>query len=156
MRKTITLGLLFIFGAASNAATVDDDVLLKAINFALTGHDGITYSFVDRGACVVNWVRGSSETAVQAIQTYHLNSVDASRISIQRMKSTSQFGVESLIRVELHGESVIQENGFTPPETTKFDLNDVTLDLHTTEYDRLMRAWRYIYSHGCKSGRSSF
>jgi hypothetical protein len=61
-----------------------------------------------------------------------------------------------MIRVELHGESAIQENGFTPPEAAKLDLNDVILDLQTTEYDRLIRAWRYIYSHGCRSGRGSF
>jgi hypothetical protein len=80
------------------------DVLLKAINFALTGGDRITHKFTDRLECVVTSAIPSAEQGVQAIDIFHLNNVDASRITLQKMQRTSQFETTPFVRVELHGD----------------------------------------------------
>ena len=146
------------YGAEPTRPTYNDDVLLTAINFALSGHDGITYKFSDRLECVVTKDFPSAQQGVQAVETFYLNNIDASRIAFLKMQSKSEYEVENFTRVELHGESVVRENKFDPepPTLQPLQFTDVTLDLHTTEYDRLVRAWRYIYSHGCKSAKSSF
>jgi hypothetical protein len=72
------------------------------------------------------------------------------------MQSESQFGLNPFIRVELRGESAARENGFAPSQGTSSASDDVTLDQNTVERDRLIRAWSYIYTHGCKSARSSY
>ena len=135
---------------------VDPEVLLKAINFALTGYDGIGYVYVDQAECIVSWTRPSTQPGVQVIDTFHLNNVDASRIKFVKMKSTFESEVTYFHRIELYGESVIRENSFSPSTTPPLYWDDVTLDVQTTEHDRLVRAWHYIYTHGCKSARSSF
>jgi hypothetical protein len=33
---------------------------------------------------------------------------------------------------------------------------DYVFEVETTEGERLRRAWRYIYAHGCKSVKSPF
>jgi hypothetical protein len=157
MHKTISLALLLTCGAAPSATVADDDVLLKAINFALTGSDRTTYTFEDRSACVVRWIHPSTKDDVKAVDTFFLNNIDLTRAAWQEMEAKSPiFGVSRSIRVVLHGESVIRENGFIPQTSQDLTANDVTLDLQTTEKDRLVRAWRYIYAHGCKSAHSSY
>jgi hypothetical protein len=157
MRKSI-LPALQVGGVVQVAhpAAGADAVLLKAINFALTGSDRIAYVFTNRAACVVSWSHPSAEDGVQAIDTFFLNQIDATRTTVQVLTSTTQFGVEKLARVVLHGETAIRENSFSPPRGIALTGNDVTLDLPTSEYDRLGRAWYYIYSHGCKSTHSSY
>lgn len=143
-------------GVAEASPPSANDVLLKAINFALTGSDRTTYSFTDRGACSVSWKRPSAQDGVDAVDAFYINSIDVSRAAWQEMESkTPVFGTSRFIRVELLGETVIRSNGFIPASTT-LSTNDVTLDLNTSERDRLIRAWRYIYAHGCKSARSSY
>jgi hypothetical protein len=153
-----------VHGAQSSSHTIpNDDVLLNAINFALTGHDGIRYTFSDRTACVMTHAQPSFDImtnsvtpGVQAVEIFHINNIDVSRIVFTKMQRKSRDAVDYFTRVELHGESVIRENTFEPARGQSLLSNDVTLDLNTTEYDRLVRAWRYIYSHGCKSAKSSF
>jgi hypothetical protein len=157
MQRTLVLTLVLACGMMQGASpAVGDDVLLKAINFALTGSDRITYSFTDRSACVVSWSHPSAEDGVQAIDTFFLNHIDATRTTVQVLTSTSQFGVEKLARVVLHGETAIRENSFSPSKGMALTGNDVSLDLPTSEYARLGRAWYYIYAHGCKSAHSSY
>jgi hypothetical protein len=135
----------------------DDTALLKAINFALTGRDDITYTFADRLNCVVRWIRPSAQAGVQAVQTFYLNEVDVSRIAFFKITETTQYDKEYLTRVELHGESTIEQNTFDPAVGTQpFELTQTRLDLHTAEYNRVLRAWRYIYAHGCASSKTSF
>jgi len=151
-----SIAAAMVYGVAKAATSAADDSLLKAINFALTGSDRITYSFTERGACVVSWTHPSAEDGVNAVDTFYLNNIDISRAAWQEMQSKSQFGTNRFIRVELHGESAIRENGFIPRASQVLTANDVTLDLHTTERDRLIRARRYVYAHGCKSAHSSY
>lgn len=86
-------------GAQSSRSTskqseaLNDDVLLNAINFALTGTDGIRYAFTDRPECVVTKAQPSAQQGIQAIEIFHLNNIDASRIVLQKMQSKSDFGV---------------------------------------------------------------
>lgn len=144
------------YGVAKASPPDADDTLLKAINFALTGSDRVTYSFVNRVTCIVEYSQPSSEPGIQAVDTFYLNHIDLSRITWQEMESKSQYGTDRIIRVQLHGETVIREHSFVPPAATVWPLNDEALDLKTTERDRLIRAWRYIYTHGCKSAHSSY
>jgi hypothetical protein len=157
MKGTILIAFLLACGAAQATPEIGDGTLLKAINFALTGSDYIKYAFTERRSCVVSWTRPSVDPKILAVETFHINNIDASRVRFQKIKKADQFSAEDFVRVELHGESVIQENGFIPPvENVFMRFNDLQLDLHTNEMDRLMRAWQYIYAHGCKSGQSSF
>lgn len=134
----------------------DDSTLLRAINFALTGSDSITYVFADRAKCIVSRTHDSSKSPVQAIETFYLDNVDASRITFFRLQPTSARNAEAFLRVELHGETVIRENTFAPTALPATTVTDATLDLHTSEYARVTRAWKYIYAHGCQSAKSSF
>lgn len=144
--------------APATAPSGSDDVLLNAINFALTGFDGIEYRFIDRPGCIVSKSIPSTQPGVQAVETFYLNNIDASRIRLQKMQETSQYDTTPAARIELHGESVVRENAFDPqpPNLEPMRSTNVTLTLNTGEYDRLARAWRYIYAHGCKSAKSSF
>ena len=147
---------VFAYGVAKGATAADDGALLKAINFALTGSDRITYSFTDRSTCVVSWKHPSAQDGIDAVDTFYLNNIELSRARWQEMETkTLAFGTTRFIRVQLHGEAAIRSNGFVPASTT-LTANDVTLDLNTAEHDRLVRAWRYIYAHGCKSAQSSY
>ena len=137
-------------------ARVDDATLLKAINFALTGGDRTTYVFESREQCTVTSSHPSAQEGVQAVETYYLNNVDVSRIEFLKMHSKSQFETEDFIRVQLRGESVVRVTTFAPTTTPALQWTAVSLDLHTDEYQRVIRAWRYIYAHGCKSAKSSF
>jgi hypothetical protein len=162
--KVVALGVLAL--AATSAAYSDPmgrDVLLRAINFALTG-TADKYAFDDTGTCTVH--RGE--------EFFYLDHVDASRITFEKKSKeelpslgTNQVGMEvrEWIEVTLHGEEVVYENRipsyrengrgerFNDPPIRKAD---ITLKLETKEADRLIRAWKYVYTHGCKSSSSSF
>ena len=130
--------------------------LLKAINFALTGTDYEYFVFTDHPNCIVTSTRPTTQPGVQIIETYYLNSINAARIAIHKIKTESQLGVAYSTQVELHGESVIREIKYQPATGPVIPANSAELDLQTTEYDRVVRAWKYIYAHGCKGAVSSF
>ncbi len=57
---------------------------------------------------------------------------------------------------EAHSDEVLLNAINLTPDFQPLLFTDVTFNFNTGEYDRLTRAWRYIYSHGCTSATSSF
>jgi hypothetical protein len=152
--------------AEKRSATVpvrpDRDVLLKAINFALTGSDATSFEFEDVNDCRVIRETSKGNDQYHSIEVFHFNNIDAGRIVVNKYQLKYSDHVEDWVDVQLHGEDVVREDratrvyaslGQTVGPTKE---NEYKYSLHTSEYDRLVRALRYIYAHGCKSATSSF
>src|ERR1700733_10421210 len=127
--KLLTVGLLatmanassFLPLAAKETLRTDiksDDVLLTAINFALTGGDYKQYSFSDRANCIVVEMHASAQQGVQVVQTFHLNNINASRIRFEKYTAASQVDVTHGVNVYLRGEMVVRESAFSPSSDT--------------------------------------
>ncbi len=93
-------------------------------------------------------------------EVFHLNNVQIDRVSIVPWQNIGG----RWIQVELRGASTIYEyTGAYDSDKPYQGLNrprrsaSLTLKLQkTTELDRVVRAWRYIYSNGCKGAKSAF
>jgi hypothetical protein len=149
--KALTV-LLLTFGTAQGA----DDRLLKAVTFALTGMDDAHVTALDWDQCVFR------VDEVNVTETYHLGNVDPARTTFARGRSTSQYGdVSYFVDVSIFGEGTVYEilsrfvdkNG--APLIKRESASD-QLRLVTREYERVVRAWKYIYLNGCKGRQSSF
>lgn len=97
-------------GAESTCEDNDHEVLLEAINFALTGHDGITYTFSDRRECVVTDTHASTQQGVQAIETFYFNHIDASGIPPCRSVRSPATGARSMR--QRHGRYAHARKGY--------------------------------------------
>lgn len=149
----------------SNTIHAESDILLEAISFAITGSDGANVIPIDRAKCIF---RISDDT-------FYLNNVQTDRISIQNWKNKLQ----QWATIELHGKDKVAEVyspgiKFTGSELDQAAMardpnffakrgrpsaapkNDYTITVYTREQDRLLKAWRYIYAHGCKGTSSPF
>jgi hypothetical protein len=133
---------------AAPPSHVDPETLLKAINFALLGVDTKAYVWKSREDCVV--VSDTTTEQYHSVEVLHLNNVDGSRVRIAPYKLTYPDGhVENYVKVELHGEDTIREytiEGRTldaqllaTPLTAS---SDWTYTRETTEFDRMVRAWK--------------
>jgi hypothetical protein len=129
--------------SVSTSTNDGHEAVLKAINFALTGVDEITFKFLDEAACVVT----NARPGTRSVDTFYLNAIDASHTKFLLVRQTTT----GQTRVELHGESAIRETTLRPARQL-----ETTLSLNTLEHDRVMRAWKYIYANGCTSAKSSF
>jgi clan AA aspartic protease (TIGR02281 family) len=133
-----------------SASPVDNNTFLKAVAFALTGDDSTHVS--DWDDCVFQIKVG----APISVLTFHLNNVDPARI---RVAMAEQSATETDVRI--FGEGVVVDeygpdpNSATAPKVLTHHTQWSVLT-HTSEYDRLLRAWKYIYSHGCTGHTSSF
>ena len=132
-----------IFSAAAHSET---DVFMRALGFALTGSDDAEPKAIDRANCVFAYQD----------DVFYLNNVQTDRIKIQE-----NFG--GVINVDLHGDDIVVEHGVvsTNPtdqfaKTHRENRKEYHLILRTDELDRMKRAWRYIYSHGCFGKKSPF
>jgi hypothetical protein len=141
------------------------ETLLKAINFALQGKDVARYVWKSRPDCVV--VSDATFSGVHTIEVLYLNRVDASRIRVKPYSLRNPAGrIENYVEVELHGEDTIREYTSDEPKTASADTQAImkalapptewSYTLETNEPDRVVRAWKYIYAHGCRSAHSSF
>jgi hypothetical protein len=130
----------------------ESDLLLQAVGFALTGSDNAKVQIIDRKNCVFR---------IGSYDVFHLNNVHVDRLVFEK----SSFGIYDLT-VELHGNTPVYEEtgnifkdaGFTLPAGVPDHIisNEHTLNLDTKEPDRVQRAWKYIYSHGCVGKKSPF
>jgi hypothetical protein len=143
------------------ARAAESDVLSQAISFALTGSDASRVVPVDRQQCVF---RVNSNT-------YYLNNIYSNRISFENLHN--QLG-QSWSTVEIHGKlrvvdvanHPIQEPAVLTEalrnyyrevyEANSTSFADRTIRVDTRESDRLVKAWQYIYAHGCKGMTSPF
>lgn len=164
-----SIGLSVIAGAdpASDAPPDSDktDTLLKAINFALLGNDDRRYVWKSREQCIVMMPPMESVQSATDFDTFYLNHIDVSRMRVESYDVKFNDHIEHRVKVELHGEDVILEQrmqvpanyGPVPPAYSGTrSTAEYTYTRETTEYERMVRAWKYIYSHGCHSAKASF
>jgi hypothetical protein len=137
MRSLYTVLLLAVVWAPAARA---GDALLQAVSFVLTGSDGQPVEMVDRKDCVFRL----------GVRTYYINNVITDRMTFQ--KWTRQLGGD-YIRVGLHGKAKIMEEAYAG---TVYPVTDHELFVESPDYDRVIRAWQYIYANGCKRLSSPF
>jgi hypothetical protein len=151
MKKVLIAALgasgIAIVSPAANAA----DTLLEAVNFVLTGKDLGDIRIADRAGCVFE--RTSTYNGQTLLtERYYLNNVDLSRVTL-RGPLTDGFDVYHWIVENIRGRGVIYEytnHGGTHQES------EWSGNLQTVELARVQRAWRYIYTHGCRSAASAY
>jgi hypothetical protein len=164
--------LLGLIAAAVFAATPvlgQSNTFLNAVAFALTGGDATPVRVVDQANCVF-MVNPKTENGRIVGEVFHLNNVQTDRMSVQPWENVAGRWVQ----VELRGSSTVYEYtgtynvDATNPVVTREQQEllqslvrprqsaSFTLKLYTTETDRVVRAWHYIYSNGCKGSRSAF
>jgi hypothetical protein len=130
---------------ACTVAHSETDVFIRAVGFALTGMDDAETKVIDRANCVFAYQD----------DVFYLNNVHTDRIQIQDLGG--------VINVVLHGDDIVVDHGvvLTDPtdqsaKTHRVNRKEYRLILKTDELDRMKRAWRYIYSHGCVGKKSPF
>src|SRR5690349_22829574 len=142
----------------------EDDALVHAVGFALTGTNDVPPKVI-----------GKLANCVFAINydLFHLNNIYADRIKIQAWQDRRFGKLEQGVTVELEGDGIVLETTVEPP---KDDVSELTqhmraespdmfnahqyaythyrLHLSTKDLEGVKRAWQYIYSHGCAGKRS--
>ena len=144
--RTIAVCTVALTLACGTVAHSETDVLMRALGFALTGRDDAEPKAIDRANCVFAYQD----------DVFYLNNVQTDRIKIQET-----FG--GVINVDLHGDDIVVEHGVVSTDPTdqfakthRENRKEYHLILKTDELDRMKRAWRYIYSHGCSGQKSPF
>lgn len=162
----LSLGLVLVPVAAMPAA----DVFMQAASFALTGSDTEEVVAIVRADCIFRVGGG----------TYYLNNVHLDRLNIQSWKNG--FG-HRWVTIDLRGDTTVYESvdpGLSDedryesnPDIQEFNklmrerrpdlfkprlikASEKTLRLDTDEYDRVVRAWQYLYANGCVGKASPF
>ena len=130
---------------SASMTDADNATLLKAVAFALTGDDSTHVS--DWPDCVFQIKVGSPVEVL----TFHMNNIDPARIRITDGGDIHIAG-EGVVLDEYGKDSLSAATALAV--LTHHD--QWTITTHTTEPDRLLRAWKYIYSHGCQGQKSSF
>ena len=163
---------LFALMLAPLPALSQTDPFLAAVGFALTGSDNAKLNVLDRKRCVFQIGK----------EIFRLNGVEVDRLRIELGRWKSIGEDINYYRVYLHGsdtvyevfeEPLIKEDVLDTPQmqATNRSLRqkipdafephhkiskEHTLDLTTNERERLVRAWSYIYQHGCTGSKSPF
>ncbi|MGA7676415.1 MAG: hypothetical protein WCA78_15385 [Rhizomicrobium sp.] len=166
------LKLAILAGATLAAISVPtlaaNDPFLAAVTFALTGSDDADVQIIDRAHCVFALNAKTINGEVRG-EIFYLNNVDAGRLKFQPWQNIAGKWIE----VELHGSSVVYKftgdyemeansvldqqtqeklQGLTRPRQA----DTFTIKIYTDEYQRVIRAWNYLYAHGCTSQKSPF
>ena len=165
MRMAGLLTLCLVVPAAGHAGP---DVFLQAVGFALTGSDDTKVTVVDQKNCVFR---------VGYHDVFHLNNVHVDRIVFEPWLQRDRInGERRYLKITLHGSDTVLERNDRVDELKmsaenlralrQIDPNafkdsvssfhETTLELDTTETDRVKRAWTYIYSNGCVGKKSPF
>lgn len=154
--------LIWISALVGTQAGAQSAALMNAVAFALTGNDASPVHVIDQANCVF-MIRPESVDGKVVGEIFHLNNVQTDRITIQPFHNA----IDQWLRVELRGASTVYEYTGNHPEWFADPLyrmstgrpreaSSYTLTLSTTEYDRMVRAYQYIYQHGCKGSKSLF
>jgi hypothetical protein len=121
--------------------------LLRAVAFALTGRDHAKVQSVDRAKCVFRLDH----------ELFRLNNVEVDRLSIM--------DEHFLVTIKIRGGDPVYESDAPdmfaglkggPPGPVHVVEQEHTITFMTDEVERVSRAWRYIYSHGCVGQKSPF
>jgi hypothetical protein len=146
------VALLLACGTAQAAG----DVLLRAVTFALTGSDNESVSVLDRVHCIFRMEE------INFIEIYYLNNVDPARLDIHQVQLKMPNGnIATWVEVSLFGDRTVYESRPYPGKECLMGCGgdkeaNHRLKLTTREDERVVRAWKYIYSHGCTGSKSSF
>jgi hypothetical protein len=158
--RTVVLVALFAV-APDIVAAAATNTLLKAVSFALTGRDDTVVMAEDLQNCVFRierQQRGSDDQMPSEV--FYLNNVDQSRLIIE--KRLNVLNGQQYAVVEIFGEVTVYEDRATyssgSPTTfaASTKSSHTSIPVHTREYGRLARAWKFIYSHGCMGAKSAF
>ena len=143
----------------------EDDALVHAVGFALTGTNDVPPKVI-----------GKLANCVFAINydLFHLNNIYADRIKIQAWQDRRFGKLEQGVTVELEGGETVFETTVEPPKDDGSELTQhmraespnmftahqyaythYRLHLSTNNLEGVKRAWQYIYSHGCTSKQAS-
>jgi hypothetical protein len=127
---------------------------MRAVRFALTGWDAADVIAVDRADCVFRV--NDPAMGVKSQETYHLNSVDRTKLKIRARQVEADDAWVWVVDITLVGDQPVYERRVT--YGTRRENTTAThykLTVNTGEYRRLVRAWRYVYSHGCTGAPDS-
>jgi hypothetical protein len=138
------------------------DTLTEAIAFAVTGSDGAKVAAVNQAQCIFKVEN----------DTYYFNNIYVDRITFQ-LRQNRIYGPS--IEIELHGKLKVVDEYSAPakndgspimmemaqrrPDFFKphiFPRIDHTLSVSSSEFERVRRAWAYIYANGCTGQKSPF
>jgi hypothetical protein len=152
---------LFLFGLmlCPTASLAESDVLLQAVSFAITGSDASKVVAINQRQCIFKVNN----------YTYYFDRIYTDRITFQNIK-------KDRVWIEIHGKANVidlwdppaaKDDGsakmrelktFSPEvfQPTAQSFADYTVEVWTTELERLKRAWEYIYANGCTGITSPF
>ena len=164
-RQVFVLALMAftLLVASVKSYAADADTFYHAVTFALTGQDTTGVKVLDRANCIF------SISDEMLTQTFYLNDVDLDRLRMDHVVDKS--GNDVGVIVNLHGESKVIERKLTgkiaqnqhglfeiqpDDDGRRSEFNEDSLQFSTNEYDRVVRAWQYIYANGCKGKKSPF
>jgi hypothetical protein len=152
VRRLISSLAIIIFAYAPAFA---QDKLLSAVGFALTGRDDAYVKVIDRNDCIFQIT--SEFNNWQNRETYYLNAVDPSRTTIAQVEKTMLYPFPH-IEIDLYGEKTIYDQySINPKYPTKTERKKFQrLTLPSNELERVIRAWKYVFSNGCHGTRSTF
>ena len=138
--KGLLLSCLLLSPCTALAA--NDDVLMQAVSFAVTGSDANKVVVVDRAQCIFR-VKDD---------TYYFNNIYTDRVAIQYWTNK----LFQWATVDIHGKKKVVDHFSPPPKGQTTSSSDETIYVNTRESDRLKKAWEYIYANGCKGMTSPF
>lgn len=150
---SLRVAVLSLFLVHFGPALAAPDPLLAAVTFALTGKDKADVTFLDRPNCIVIY-RHPYDNFFN-VKTYYLNNIDPSRIKYTMWKKVNPYGHDRF-NITLFGQNTILEEKYGNPKWKDSNFSTTTLELETSEEERMVRAWRTIYSSGCKASHSAF
>lgn len=130
------------------------DEFMRAVKFALTGWDEANVTEEGPGSCtflVVDVTRPKDQ------EFFYLNNVDRSKLRFHWRQQLFSDAWVPLADVTLVGDQPVHEyrpadnNSRRQVKTNRYKLTIYSV----TDYQRLVRSWKYIYAHGCTGTLSS-
>jgi|ERR1700679_541812 hypothetical protein len=130
-------------------ASFSDAQLLMAINVALLVHGGIVYRFKDRASCTVT----DRSKRGERFETFYLNNIDASQIAVKPSSLLAADSYVKSIQISISGQRPVYEQHSVWPMQPEMQVaHTLEFGAEEDEFPRVIRAWWFLYSHGCKSG----
>jgi hypothetical protein len=139
---------------ADDTGIQGSDVFMKAVRYALTGWDRANVTAEDGNNCVF---REIDPTRPKDQLIFYLNSVDRRRLKFRARQQLFADAWVPLVDITLAGAQPVYE--YRPAKgspQTGFKTDRYKLTIYGAEdFPRLVRAWKFIYAHGCLGAESS-
>ena len=120
---------------------------MKEITYALTGWDTADIVAEDLPNCVF---REIDVTRPNDQRVFFLNNVDRSKLSFRWRQRLAADAWVAEVDIVLVGDQPVYE--YRPGKgslQSKIKTNRYKLTVGGSDYQHLVRAWKYIYAHGC-------